>query len=311
MLIRDIDKKLDMRLVLKVRQSTELFRATSELGMKLPAYVYGVDGTAWISTYFPKNIKGNSVSLLLNKFNALEKDESYVVDSRINNVEDLAVINKLMDLPSFVINRADISRGFLNIYSRFHSSDLEKVSDLLAEYTSDLENSRVEWMGPSPGIMRIMDLINSEYPVSIVTYEFSLDIDDNDISTLAKDPRIIAELKNSESRDGELKLVVYYENPEPLDIPGMRPISPYEGIYGLSFSSAFVSSVRDAANREHIMRLRYFIKPFDGKMRVSVFLPSASMYEYNSILYEMARKRDHNVTIRYLLPYSQDLWDFL
>ena len=311
MLIRDIDKKLDMRLVLKVRQSTELFHATSELGLKLPSYVYGVDGTAWISTYFPKNIKGNSVNLLLNKFNAVEKEDAYVVDSRINNVKDLAVVNKLMDLPSFVINRADISRGFLNIYSRFHSSDLENVSDLLAEYTSDLENSRVEWMGPSPGIMRTMDLINSEYPVSLVTYEFRLDIDDRDIAALAKDPGIIAELKNSESRDGKLKLVVYSENPEPLDMSGMRPISTHEGIYDLSFSSAFVSSVRDAANREHIMRLRYFIKPFDGKMRVSVFLPSASMYEYNSILYEMARKKDHNVAIRYLLPYTQDLWDFL
>ena len=311
MLIREIDKKLDMRLVLKVRQSTELFHATSELGLKLPTYIYGVDGTAWISTYFPKNIKGNSVNLLLSKFNAVEKEESYVVDSRINNVKDLAVINKLMDLPSFVINRADISRGFLNIYSRFHSSDLEKVSDLLAEYTSDLENSRVEWMGPSPGIMRTMDLINSEYPVSLVTYEFRLDNDDKDIAALAKDPGIIAELKNSESREGKLKLVVYSDNTEPMDMPGMRPISIHEGIYNLSFSSSFVSSVRDAANREHIMRLRYFIKPFDGKMRVSVFLPSASMYEYNSILYDMARKKDHNVAIRYLLPYSQDLWDFL
>jgi len=46
MLFRDIDRKLDMRLVIKVRQDTDLFNATSELGIKLPAYVYGVDGTA-------------------------------------------------------------------------------------------------------------------------------------------------------------------------------------------------------------------------------------------------------------------------
>lgn len=59
------------------------------------------------------------------------------------------------------------------------------------------------------------------------------------------------------------------------------------------------------------MRLRYFIRPFEGKMRVSVFLPSANMYEYSSTLYDMARKKDHNVTVRYLLPYSQDLWEFL
>ncbi len=311
MLIRDIDKKLDMRLVLKVRQSTELFHATSDLGMKLPTYIYGVDGKAWISTYFPKNIRGNSVNLLLNKFNAVEKEDSYVVDSRINNVEDLAIIGKLIDLPSFVINRADISKGFLNIYSRFHGSEMEKVSDLLSEYTSDTENSRVEWMGPSPGIMKTMDLINSEYPVSLVTYEFPLDGESENIDSITGRQDVVAELKNSESKNSKLKLIVYSDDLIPPDTPGIHPISTHDGIYELIFSSPFISSVRDAANRDHIMRLRYFIRPFEGKMRVSVFLPSANMYEYSSVLYDMARKKDHNVTVRYLLPYSQDLWEFL
>lgn len=112
--------------------------------------------------------------MLLNKFNAASRDDAYVVDSRINNLKDLAIIGKLLELPSFVINRADICKGFLNIYSRFHSSQIDAVSDLLAQYTSDSENSRVEWLGPSPGLMYVMDLINSEYPISVVTFDVSL-----------------------------------------------------------------------------------------------------------------------------------------
>ncbi len=311
MLISDIDRRLDMRLVIKVRQDNELFNATSDLGIKLPTYVYGVDGSAWISTYFPKNLKGNSMMLILNRFNAATREDSYVVDSRINNVKDLAIIGKLIDLPSFVINRADMYRGFLNIYSRFHSSQIDAVSDLLAQYTSDSDNARVEWLGPSPGVMKVMDIINSEYPLSVVSYEFSMDNEDENIIALANEPGVIGELKNSENRESCLKLIVYSDHPISNPIKGLEPISLHDHLYEFRFSSSFVTSVRDAANAEHIMRLRYFLKPVDGKLRINVFLPTSTIYEYYSILYNIARKKEHDITIRHLLPYSPDIWEFL
>jgi len=311
MLIRDIDRKLDMRLVIKVRQDTDLFNATSELGIKLPAYVYGVDGTAWISTYFPRNLKGNNMMALLNRFNAVSREDSYVVDTRINNVKDLAIIGKLMEIPSFVINRSDIYKGFLNIYSRFHSSQIEAVSDLLAQYTSDLANARVEWLGPSPGITKVIDLINSEYPVSVLTYEFSMDNEDGNEIELSSETNIIGELKNDENRESYLKLIVYSDHTITNPISGLEEISAEDHLYEFSFSSPFVNSLRDSANKNHIMRLRYFLKPVGSKMRVSVFLPGASMYEYYSILYSIARKKEHNITVLHLMPYSPDVWEFL
>jgi len=311
MLFRDIDRKLDMRLVIKVRQDTDLFHATSELDLKLPTYVYGVDGTAWISTYFPKSLKGNNMMALLNKFNAVSREDSYVVDSRINNVKDLAIIGKLMELPSFVINRADMYRGFLNIYSRFHSSQIEAVSDLLAQYTSDSVNARVEWLGPSPGITKVMDIINSEYPISVLTYEFSLNTEDKSEIDLANETEVIGELKNSESREGYLKLIVYSDHAITSQISGLETVSSKDYLYEFKFSNPFIKLVRDSANKDHIMRLRYFLKPLGTRMRISVFLPNASMYEYYSLLYSMARKNEYAITVRYLLPYSPEVWEFL
>ncbi|WP_393972181.1 hypothetical protein OXIME_000794 [Oxyplasma meridianum] len=311
MLIRDIDRKLDMRLVLKVRQATELFNVTSELDIKLPTYVYGVDGTSRISTYFPKILKGVNMMALLNRFNATEREDSYVVDSRINNLEDLAIIGKLIDLPSFVINRADMYRGFLNIYARFHSSQIDAVSDLVAQYTADSENARVEWLGPSQGIIRIMDLINSDYPVSILTYEFSLWNEDKNEIDLAHEAEIIGELKNSQDKDSYLRLVVYSHHVISNPINNLLPISTKDNIYEFRFSSPFLKSVRSDANKNHIMRLRHFVKPAGDKLRVTVFLPRSSMYEYYSLLYSKARKNDHGVTIMHLLPYSSDVWEFL
>ena len=41
MLVRDIDRKLDMRVVLRLRQATDFFAATKDLGLTLPVFIYG------------------------------------------------------------------------------------------------------------------------------------------------------------------------------------------------------------------------------------------------------------------------------
>ena len=89
MLVRDIDRKLDMRLVLRVRQNTEFFSAIADMRTKLPVFIYGRKGEAWMSTYFPRDSRNSKIDMLLSRFRAAEKEESFVVDTRINNVKDL------------------------------------------------------------------------------------------------------------------------------------------------------------------------------------------------------------------------------
>jgi hypothetical protein len=42
-----------------------------------------------------------------------------------------------------------------------------------------------------------------------------------------------------------------------------------------------------------------------------VFLPTASIYEYYSIIFDVARKTENRVVVRHLLPYTQDVWNFV
>ena len=64
MLVRDIDRKLDMRLVLRVRQNTEFFSAIADIRTKLPVFIYGKNGESWMSTYFPRDSKNTKINLL-------------------------------------------------------------------------------------------------------------------------------------------------------------------------------------------------------------------------------------------------------
>ncbi len=295
MLVRDIDRKLDMRVILRLRQNTELFNLTRELKGKFPVFLFNRDEETWMSTYFPKEQRNQRLEIVLKKLQGIEKENSFVIDSRINNVKDLRIVNKLIEIPSFIINRSDMNNGFLNIYARFHSTNLPDVSENLSAYTGDVENSRVEWLGPNPGIMKTMDLINSEYPVSLVTYVVKLEGENKALSELAHNANTLVEIKNSQMSDGKFQAVMYSNSDLTKLIKGVNVISKEDGIFEMPLTDEILESVRDASNRDHIMRLRFFIKPEDGNLEVTVFLPSSLLYEYYSVLYNLSRKMDGKI----------------
>ncbi|MEM0159047.1 MAG: hypothetical protein QW812_06005 [Thermoplasmataceae archaeon] len=310
MLVRDIDKKLDLQLILKIRQNSELFGAIADLKRRLPVFIYMQNFQTWMSTYFPKDLRDQKTQIILDRFKAAERSDSYVVDTRINNIKEMEVVTKLSAIPSFMIDGSDLSEGFVNVYGRFHSSQLERVSELLVQYTLRAEDVRVERLGPTPGIMDIMNSINSSYPLSVVSFILPLNGEMDQISELFGLDMIAA--AKSGMRKGTGFTVLLYSNSRlPEHIEGLTAISDKDGIYELDLYNKYLSTIREEANRAHIMRFRFFIKPFRNSLEVHVILPSSSMFEYYSIILDAAEKNGHKVYIKYIMPYSQEIWNFI
>jgi hypothetical protein len=307
MYIREIDKTLDMYLELRVRQDTEFFRATADLEMKLPVFIYDKGGRTWLSTYFPKNSKIQKLNLLLNKFNASEREMSYVVDSPISDEKELILIDRLVEIPSLIINGSDMKDGFLNVYARFHSSQIEKVSALLSCYATNSKNARIGWLGPSPGIMKLMDDINVDYPLSIVTYVTPINREDIHAREIPDSPRIIAEVKSSGAAKGDINTIVFCDMP----VEDLEVIDSSSHLYQMELRSPFPFLVRNRANEQHIMRVAYFGKLQSGKIEVTVFLPTDVLYEFYKILYQVAEETKNEVIVKYLIPYSENVWNFI
>jgi len=311
MLVRDIDRKLDMQLIFHVREDTELFNMTKNMKEKFPVFIFGLGDETWMSTYFPKIAGSNRLDVIMKKFRGIERDKAYVIDSRINSVRELKIISKLVEIPSFVINRSDMNDGFLNISARFHSSQMPLVSNEISKNTEDIQNLRVEWLGPNPGIMRTIDQINSEYPISLVTYINIIDENDEIVSELTSNVDTMAEIKNSKISEGMFRAVLYTNSPSVESIKGVTPISKKEGIFELDIRTELLAKIRDASNRDHLMRIRYFVKPNDGNLEVTVFLPTAILYEYYSVLNDITRKNGGKIITKYILPYTPDIWNFI
>lgn len=311
MLVRDADKRLDMGLALKLRQSNSFFQATSDLGLKLPVYIFDERDSTWMSTYLPKIKQNPKIELIRRKFEVIEKEDVYVIDSRINNVKNMSIINKLIEIPSFTVNASDMSDGFLNVYSRFHSSQIDKVSDLLAEYTADSENSRIGWIGPTLGIQQVMDLINSDYPLSLVSYRIPITGEGGELARVLKEPGIIGEIKSNLHGGGGVSTVLYCDHDLDGKYDSVETVSVEDGVYQMDITNRFHNTVRQKANSEHIMRSRYYIKPHLDSLEITVFLPTRRVYEYYSILYEVARSNRKEVVVNTLLPFSRGVWDFV
>lgn len=311
MLVRDVDRKADMRLVLRLRERSDLFSETAGIEVKLPVFIFSRENTTWMSTYIPKNLKNQKIELITRKFGAVDKEEYYVIDSRINNVKDLEVIDRLMDVPSFIINRSDMSGGFLNIYARFHSNFLEEISRLLSEYTRDTENSRISILGPSPGLMKVTENMDREYPLSIVRYRVPLEKGDSVVSRIMDEPGILCEVSNNRNRNGMTTTILYCDHPIDGKFDGVETISREDGVYQMDVMNSFHNMVREAANRRHIMRSRYFIRPIGTNLELTVLLPTVSVQDYYSIVFDLARKTENNVVINYVIPFSREAWDFL
>ena len=311
MLIEDIDKKVDRKLIIRLRQNTDFFKSAMDLDLTLPVYIFSKGNETWMSTYFPKLEMSQKMDLLIRKFNGKEKENSFVIDTRINNVKDLAIIEKLLDVPSFIVDRSDINRGFLNLHGRFHHSQSEKISGLLADLTLDSENARVDWIGPSDGIRAITDDTHSVYPLSLVEFRVPIEDDERAVTNLISDENTIAEMRNSRCIDGKISVVLYSDGPLEEEFEPENIVSAEDGIYQIDVPNRIHNIVRTIANDMNILRTRYFVRKRTDDLEIFVLLPSNGLYEYYSILFELARKNKEQLSVISVVPYSQRVWEMI
>lgn len=311
MFIRDIDKKVDRRVVLRLRQSTDFFKSVMDLDMVLPVFIFGKRSETWMSTYFPKSEMSQKMDLLIRKYNGVEKENSFVVDTRINNVQDLAIIDRFLDVPSFIVDRSDISNGFLNIQGRFHHSQSEKVSNLLSQLTVDSENARIDLLGPSDGIMSITDNTHSLYSLSVVGYRVPIEEEERTYTNIISDENSIAEMRNNRYCSGRISAVLYSSGSMEEELEHENIISAQDGLYQIEVPNKIHNLVRVASNERNILRTRYFIRKRADDLDIYVFLPTRGLYEYYSTLFEISRSNGNQLHVTTLMPYSKQIWDII
>ncbi len=79
---------------------------------RIPAYTFTEEDKTYLRLFFPKTGKSNpALSPILSRNNMIEKRSYYSITERINNVEGMRMVARLLETPSVVLNNTYLLKG--------------------------------------------------------------------------------------------------------------------------------------------------------------------------------------------------------
>lgn len=306
MKIGDMESKLDRRLVLSMKQDSELVNASRNFNSPIPVSVFGDGDKMYMDAFLPKNMAMDQhLKLMIQKLEIRDRKESYVIRSRINNVKSLKLISKLFEANSVVPNRIDIEGGQMHYYMRFHHNFQDEISDLLAQYIEDPEVTQIKYLGPSDGLNATISRINSQYPVTLVSYDSQLDAETRkSLGHITEGS--IAEMKNTGGMDNGFSGLLYTEDKVSDTNPSVKKLVGLDNIYKVNVKNDFLGAIRRRVIEVPIVRLSIILRILGNRINITAVVPSIQVNEYCQYIFEAAKETKSSVSLKALVPYTPE-----
>ncbi len=172
MLVNEFDTKLDMQGILTLDLDMELLNAAKKFNVyaegSLSLNNGGIELYAYIPTQKPLS---REAEIFISRYPHNKLGNTYSLKTDSNQCGDLMKLRDLLLIKSVMVDDVYYSGGLLHIIFRFHSSQLKKVSDFILRAKRELPDLVPEYLGRSPGLVKILNRIDSRIPL----YYISLD----------------------------------------------------------------------------------------------------------------------------------------
>lgn len=307
--IGDIESKLDRRLVLSMKQDSELVNFSRNFDLPVPVSVFGDGEKMYMDSFLPKNMAlDQHLKFMIQKLQIVERKESYVIRSRINNVKNLKLISRLFDATSVVPNRVDIEGGQMHYYMRFHHSFQDEISDLLAQYIEDPEITQIRYLGQSDGLMATLSRVNTQYPISLMSYDIVIDAETR--KTLGHVTEgSIAELKNTGGLENGFQGILYTDDMIPENghqTDSLKKLVEFDNIYSIAIRNDFLGALRKKIIEEPIVRLSIILRLMGNRINITTALPTIQTDEYCQYIFKTAKETGNKVSLKAIVPYTTE-----
>lgn len=308
MLIREINRKLDRRVVLSYKGRSNFFSIFEKHKQVAPAYGY-VDGGRAILSVFVRKGDSSLPPPALDQFNPVTKDEYSII--RFESDQDAVPVehlNRLYEIPSLIGNILYVEGGCVRLEMRFHHSSAKIVSEVLRDLAKEDEYVSVQELGSSPGIVETLNSINSRFPLMLVGYEGYAP---KNAITRQAGPDRVTEASLSFTTSEGFKIVSY--SPSPLgESVTAGVISREDGIVETRASVPFISEIWKKSSERRIPRYAAFGRirgeKFEGYSIVSRILAEEQM----RVILEVSDKSpDSGFFLTHFQPYTPEIWDWL
>ena len=312
MKISEVHEKLDRRCVIAIRQHTGIFGLLARMDQRIPAYTFTEDEKTFIQIFFPKSGKpAQSMNPILSRKDLVEKSSYYAITERINNVEGMKIIGKLLEAPSVALNDAYLLKDELYLDFRFHGNRLHVINDILSGVIGKNQSFRIVQLTQARSLRDRMEAMHSQTPLAVVRYSIPIPLDNPLMGYMAENhPDAVAEIEGRSINDEGIKILLYTS--KPMESGRAEVISSEDNVYETYVYEKSLVEGRKRGNEARIPRIAFFLTLEGDRLYDTTFVPAAEADEYVSIMMNsLMLDHDTHPLLEYYSELDEEVWGWI
>lgn len=255
--------------------------------------------------FFKKHMPRNMVAnIMLNK-SAVEKKGYFYAAEEVDE-QSLDPVLKVLNLPSSMIAESFLTGDELHVSFRLHNSDLKALNSIIRARDQEGAKFKVLFLGRSNGIVKVLNRINRDFPLSVLRFKVS-----REKATLGKSDSSKEILGESDTRritEGDSKMILYPDH----DLDWATPISVEDHLYRVDLKEPFTRTLTDKAYKAMIPIMAFFGNTSTDSIEFTTFLPTDDVELMIPIFFSLAFEMDRTRSILELcVPLEEEVWNWL
>lgn len=309
--LTQIEKKLDMLCILGIGVNFSWLSKLENRESIYPVHLeFSDDKTVLFVNVDKSKLSGTAETLVRSRATTVNRPHYFSVRETIDNSKQSDMIFQLRQIKSVIATGTYISGKQLVIPFRFHHSVLGRINEQLRKISDSDITAQVVYLGSSPGLSYLLNLINGSMPLVAVSYY----LPENAFKAMASripEPKtpFVSEIERTGASEENFKVLIYAQSQTNLPV---ETVSEKDGIYEMEMASES-SEINLLPEQEDSLFNSALLFSFTGKRaEVTFFVPASEALSRLRKIYAATREKFGQPPVLTLFsPIGKELFEWL
>ena len=303
----DVDDVVSTRCVLSVSGDSPLLEYSGRHKIYAPIIARKTGDSMILILSMKKTGNADRFTTLLPRmFHAEDKGDSWLIKSPLKLFSEFSIIDEIVKIPSVIMQHLYLANGKLFLDLRFHDSRSKEISDFIMDHLADGGGEiALESLVPGSGAISFLTEMNSRIPISLISYSIPA-FNEDPVERCLSSNDSVAEIEKKPGPD--YRALIFSKSPI-TEKDDLITISEEDDLYETWGNNPILQEIRSIGNDNSIFRLANFLRVDEGRLIVSVFVPTHQAMDLIRIIAKIRHDADkHTVKLRNFQAYREDLF---
>ncbi|WMT49725.1 MAG: hypothetical protein RE472_01875 [Thermoplasmatales archaeon] len=279
---------LNWKLIASIEPGTEVSKASRKFDIKSEIGFHLEGNEAEINLYFPaESSTERDLAIFISKSGGILENGIWRIHRKVTKSRDyIDTVRELINIPSCVLSSVWIDRGRYFTEFLFSYRDMDSVSNSIIGFKGEQWKFNIEYLGPSEGYERILNIVNNRNPLSVIQMTLKTESSEKQLSDNLLNERWLRILKmplGTKSIDA-VYLTDGYEFKNP------RIIKIDDGVYYGKTKNEVVNEINDEIIRRNIVTLSRVQMFEDSVLKAFIIAPTVFTEEILRLISDAEKK---------------------